>query len=280
MADLGPDDTVLCTATMGFGPLRAFVEAAGSAGFDAISLSGGDYKSARFSRMSDADIRALLGDNGIRVAELDGIVDWLRPLPVEQGAGYGLDNPFFGHTQSEFLDIAAAVDARSITAVDPFMGHVALDDMVDAFARLCDRAAAFGLLVHLEFLSWGPVADLATAWDIVRLADRPNGGLVLDTLHLVRSGSMDCLAGIQADKIFATQFCDATAKRVLDPFTDAANRLWPGEGELSLGTVLRQIRDGGCRAPLGIEVMNEETRSMEPAAIARRALAALRAIQQ
>ena len=280
MTDLGPDDTVLCTATMGVGPLRAFVEAASSAGFSAISLSGGDYKAARSAGMSDPDIRTLLADNAIRVAELDGVVDWLRPLPREQGAGYGLDNPFFGHSQSEFFDMAGALGARSITAVDPFMGTVPRDEMAEAFARLCDCAADFGLLVHLEFLSWGPVPDPVTASDVVRLANRPNGGLVLDTLHLMRSGGPDRLSRIAPEQIFATQFCDGRATRNDDPFTDAANRLWPGEGDFDLAAILQQIRRGGCRAPLGIEVMNDETRSMTPAAIAARAFSALQTIGQ
>ena len=280
MTDLGADDTVLCTATMGFGSLRAFVEAASSAGFSAISLSGGDYKAARSAGMSDADIRTLLADNAIRVAELDGIVDWLRPLPEEQGAGYGLDNPFFGHSQSVFFDMAGALGARSITAVDPFMGTVPLDEMTEAFAQLCDRAADFGLLIHLEFLSWGPVPDPVTASDVVRLANRPNGGLVLDTLHLMRSGGLGSLSRISVEQIFATQFCDGKATSNGDPFTDAANRLWPGEGDFDLAAILQQIRRGGCRAPLGIEVMNDETRSMTPAAIAARAFSALQTIGQ
>lgn len=131
MAALGPDDTVLCTATMGFGALREFAEAAGSAGFSAISLSGGDYKSARAAGLSDADIRSLLADNNLRVAELDGVVDWLFPLPDRQGAGYDLDIPFFGHSQDTFFAIAEALDARSISAVDPFLRTAPLEQMAE-----------------------------------------------------------------------------------------------------------------------------------------------------
>ena len=160
------------------------------------------------------------------------------------------------------------------------MGTVPLDEMTEAFAQLCDRAADFGLLVHLEFLSWGPVPDPVTASEIVCLANRPNGGLVLDTLHLMRSGGLGSLSRISVEQIFATQFCDGKATRNGDPFTDAANRLWPGEGDFDLAAILQQIRRGGCRAPLGIEVMNDETRSMTPAAIAARAFSALQTIGQ
>jgi len=275
MAALGPDDTVLCTATMGFGALREFAEAAGSAGFSAISLSGGDYKSARAAGLSDADIRSLLADNNLRVAELDGVVDWLFPLPDRQGAGYDLDIPFFGHSQDAFFAIAEALDARSISAVDPFLRTAPLEQMAEAFARLCDRAAEHGLLVHLEFLSWGPVPDLAAAWDIVRLAGRGNGGIMLDVLHLMRSGGRDMLSRIPGERILATQFCDGRLTRQGDYFADAANRAWPGEGEFALPALLRELRAAGCMAPLGVEVMGEATAGLSPQAIARRAREAL-----
>lgn len=279
MRELGSGDTVLCTATMGFRPLREFIEAAAGAGFTAVSLSGADYKGARASGLSDADLRGLLADNDLRVAELDGIVDWLRPLPAAQGVGYGLDNPFFGHTIEEFFAIGETIGARSVTAVDPFMGTAALDEMSEAFARLCDRAIQHQLLVHLEFLSWGPVADLATAWEIVRRADRPNGGLMLDTLHLVRSDSEDVLAEIPGERIFATQFCDGTVERRLDPFSDAANRLWPGQGEFDLAQILRELRAKGCTAPLGIEVMNDQVGGWTSPEVAEKAFTSLSQIK-
>ena len=280
MSDLGPHDTVLCTAMMGFGSLRTFIESAGAAGFSAISIAIGDYKEGRASGLSHADIRSLLADNGVRVAELDGIVTWLRPLPIEQGEGYGLDHPFFGPDAEEFFAMAAALRARSVTVVDPFAGTAPLDQMVEAFASACDRAAEQGLLVHLEFLSWGPVANLATAWDIVRLADRPNGGIMLDTLHLMRSGSRELLAKIPSERIFATQFCDGTAERISDPFSDAANRLWLCEGQFDLAGILREVRANGCTAPLGIEVMNDESRAMAPVDIAKRAFESLSRLKQ
>ena len=271
MAALGPDDTVLCTATMGFGALRDFAEAAGGAGFSAISLSGGDYKSARAQGLSDGDIRSLLADNNLRVAELDGVVDWLFPLPDRQGAGYDLDIPFFGHSQDAFFAMAEVLDARSISVVDPFLRTAPLDRMAEAFARLCDRAADHGLLVHLEFLSWGPVPDLRTAWEIVRLAGRDNGGIMLDVLHLMRSGGREVLSGIPGERILATQFCDGRLARQGDCFADAANREWPGQGEFVLPALLRELRAAECMAPLGVEVMGEATAGLSPREIARRA---------
>ena len=108
---LGPNDLVLCTTTMGPRPLREFLAAAGAAGFTGVSLSGGDYKTARASGLSDADIRAMLANNGLSVADLDSAVDWFRPLPRQSETEFDLSQPFFGHSISEFLDMAGAVGA-------------------------------------------------------------------------------------------------------------------------------------------------------------------------
>ena len=266
---------MLCTATMGFRPLREFISAAAQAGFSAISLSGGDYKAARASGLSDSDIRTMLADHGLCVAEMDGVIDWLNPLPQSQGAGYDLNIPFFGHSEAEFLAMANAVGARSLTAVDPFLSKASSEQMADAFGSLCDRASAHGLLVHLEFLSWGPVPDLATAWEVVRRADRANGGLTLDILHLIRSNSHDLLDTIPVEKIFATQFCDGRTERTGDCFEDAANRLLPGDGEFDLVAILHKLNAKKCTAPLGIEVMNAELASLPASTIAAKAHTAL-----
>lgn len=70
MVTLGPADNILCCTVMGNRSFREFSEAAGSAGFTAISIGAGDYKQARKSGYSDADIRALLADNGILAPSL------------------------------------------------------------------------------------------------------------------------------------------------------------------------------------------------------------------
>src|SRR3954470_6692571 len=98
MRKLGPDDLVLCTTTMGPRPLREFLGAAEAAGFAGVSLSGGDYKNARASGLSDADIRTLLEDHALAVADLDSTVDWFRPLPRQEDTAFDLNQPFFGHS--------------------------------------------------------------------------------------------------------------------------------------------------------------------------------------
>ena len=68
-------------AVLGHAPpgraLRERLAAAAGAGFAAISLWGRDYAAARAEGLSDADLRSMLDDHGLAVAELDPAWWWL-----------------------------------------------------------------------------------------------------------------------------------------------------------------------------------------------------------
>ena len=259
---LGRDDLVLCAATIPDAGFKERVEAAAAAGYSAISLWGRDYRRGQTDGLSDADMRSLLDDHGLAVAELDGVGQWwpgaagLAP-PVE---GEEADS-FFAFTEQDMYAIADAVGARSINAVEVYSAtDVPLDDAAQEFAALCDRAAEHGLLVHIEFLPWSAIPNATTAWEVVRRADRPNGGLLIDSWHHFRSGSdNDALRAVPGDRIFGVQLNDAPAQPEDDLVDECLHRrLVPGEGAIDLTGLVRLLDDIGSDAPIGIEVMSDE----------------------
>ena len=48
----------------------------------------------------------------------------------------------------------------------------------------CDLAAPYGISIDLEFPSFSRLRTLDDVLDIVRTADRPNAGILVDTLYL------------------------------------------------------------------------------------------------
>ncbi len=257
---LGGSDTVLCSGTLGSGiTLRERLAAAQAGGFTGLSLWGRDYEVARHEGLSDPDIRMLLADHGLSVAELDPGWWWLPGaseihIPPEHDA-----ERIFRFGERELFAVADALGARSLNAVDVFGGAWSLDEAAAAFAGLCDRAAEHGLLVHLEFLPWSRIPDLATAWQVVNAADRPNGGIMLDAWHYFR-GAPDgaLLRSIPGASILGIQLCDAPAV----PETNLLHatlheRLLPGDGELALPTLLADLEATGTDAPLGVEVFSD-----------------------
>jgi sugar phosphate isomerase/epimerase len=250
---LGFGDLVLCAGTV---PRSGFAEraaAAAEAGFAAISLFPQDYRRARESGLGNAELRGILRDAGLRVAEIDPLLSW---MPGAAGGIEAEGREFLEHGEDTFYEIADALGARSINAVLADPGDVVLDAVADAFAALCDRAAAHGLLVHLEFLPWTRIGDVATAAAVVERAGRANGGVMLDAWHHFRSGSPH--AALPAARILGIQLDDAPARPEPDLVDETLHRrLVPGEGAIDLVALLRELAAGGCHAPIGVEVFSD-----------------------
>jgi sugar phosphate isomerase/epimerase len=81
-------------------------------------------------------------------------------------------------------------------------------------AELADLAARRGYRIGYEALAWGKhVKDWMQAWDIVRMADRPNLGIVLDSFHIcVRNNPIAPIADLPPT---ASRWC---RWRTLPPF--------------------------------------------------------------
>ena len=122
--------------------------------------------------------------------------------------------------------------------------------LLDVYAETCDLAAPYGLTIDLEFPSFSRLRTLDEVLDIVRATDRPNGGILVDTLYLhlsrVDLGELlhvppewlhflhisDCLPGI-AD----------TREGMIQLARDA--RLYPGEGWIDFAGIIERMPTGG-----------------------------------
>jgi sugar phosphate isomerase/epimerase len=278
---LGSGDLVLCSGTLARGtPFLQRLEAARAAGFAGVSLWGRDVDAARAEGWSDADLRTMLDDHGLAVAELDPAW-WWAPGASDIHIAPEHD-PFdvFRFGERELFDVADALGARSINAVDVFGGTFTPEEAAETFAAFCDRAAEHGLLVHLEFLPWSRFPDVASAWEVVRLADRPNGGVAVDSWHFFR-GNPDfaTLQAVPGDRVLNVQLDDAPAAPEEDLMTATLHdRLLPGAGELDLTGLVRTLDAIGARAPVGAEVFSDQLHQLEPNDAAGQAATATRQV--
>ncbi len=243
------------------------MRAARAAGFTAVSLFPFDVAAA------DEDVAAVRERHdlhAIRVAVIDPLTTWLPGSRVPDGLA--LDDPAYGGIDvAGMLDLADALGAEMISALALY------DDLVDpasgarAFSMLCDRAGERGLRVGLEFIPGTGIPDLELALEIVRRADRENGGLVIDSWHLFRSGARaELVRAVPAELIFALQLADAP----LVPSADLAHeslhaRLLPGEGELDLEGFVGAACAGALPALIGPEVFSDRSHLVPPAWLGR-----------
>ena len=177
------------------------------------------------------------------------------------------------------VDTAGELGVLHVLVAGGPASHAAV---VDRFGELCDRAAPAGVTVVLEFLPIFTIATLHDAVAVVQEANRPNGGVLVDTLHLARSGGgVEDIATVPRSLFPYLQLADATA-RPEDP--TPANlreealhgRLLPGEGALPLAATLAAVPD----VPISVELRSRALmeRYPDPTERAQAVLTATRAV--
>lgn len=212
----------------------------------------------------------MLKNYGVAVAELEVVWDWGRG--GEPGARSRA-------AEERLYSVADALGARHL-AVAALELEDPLEVVAERFAAVCDRAALHGLLVALEFLPWTAVADAGAAWEIVRLAGRPNGGLLVDSWHYYRGAADEAqLLSVPGDRVVAIHLDDADAEPEGDLLEDTLHRRrLPGEGAFPLAGFVQLLDRMGVTAPYGVEVISDELATLPAEEVARRAGDAARAV--
>lgn len=241
---------VLCNISMSTVGFVDFVAAAAAGGFDAVSLLTRSHRRALLHEgLTDTSMRQVLDDHGIGLTEIEAAGDWLGPPPEGQPKWL---TPAYSTAQA--LDVAAALGATTLLAVH-FGAPAPIEYAAERFAALCDAAAAHDLLVAIEFVAFATITDVHTASEIVRLADRPNGGLMIDNWHHRRSTNDDAaLASVPASRILSVQLSDAVNPPKGPPVEDVTHRRHPGTGDLEVKEFVRLLNTMGVRSPIGVEV--------------------------
>ena len=114
----------------------------------------------------------------------------------------------------------------------------------DQFAALTELAAQRGIQTLVEPVPGLTVGDLPTALAALEHVGRPDFRLLIDTMHLVRSGSSAAdLAAIDPAHIGYAQLNDTTLRPRIENYLEEAmfERMVPGEGELPLGDILSAL---------------------------------------
>jgi sugar phosphate isomerase/epimerase len=147
------------------------------------------------------------------------------------------------------------------------------------FDALCERAAAHGLKVHVEFHAFGSLRSLAATEAF--LADPPpTASISADVLHFYRNeGGLAALAGPRTVPIGHAQLCDGPLCRPREEwlFEAVADRLVPGAGEFDLVAFLRALPDD-IRIDVEVPTQPERMDGASGPARCETALSAARAV--
>lgn len=227
-------------------PPLEFVRLAGEVGYAAVGLrlhpafQGAPFYTLRPGSAEMRSVKVALQQAGIAVYDIEFVV---------------IDEAFSASELLPVLESAGELGARrlSVCGDDPDKGR--FNDNLTALAAL---AGEFGMGVDLEIMPWRRIGTLASAVEAAEGTRRANVGVLIDALHLSRSGAVPAdLKSVSKRLIQSVQLCDAVAER---PADDAAlvveargGRLLPGEGALPLRDLLGVVP---LEARLSVEVPN------------------------
>jgi sugar phosphate isomerase/epimerase len=114
----------------------------------------------------------------------------------------------------------------------------------DEFAGLAEMCATRGLRITTELAPSLTIKDLPTALAALKHIGRPEFRLLIDTMHITRSGSRPAdIAALDPALIDYVQICDAPRVPAITSYFEESmfERMVPGEGELGLRDWLRVL---------------------------------------
>jgi sugar phosphate isomerase/epimerase len=208
-------------------------------------------------------IKERLAATGLKILDVEAI--WLQPETDVAAL-------------EPALDTGAELGARNVLVCgfDPDRGRLAA-----TLARLSEAANARGLRVMLEFLPYTRVRSLEDACDLLTEVAPANGGVLVDALHLSRSGGSPADIARYDPALFSYyHLCDAPAEPPPPEGLRAearGGRLYPGEGELWLPEFVAAFPPG---TPAAIEAPSSRHAAATPVERARLAGAACRRLFQ
>jgi sugar phosphate isomerase/epimerase len=184
-------------------------------------------------------IKQSLRDSDMEILDIEAV--WLKPdTDVEK--------------LRPALEVGAELGAKYVLTVGFDDTHARL---VETFGKFCALAHACGLRTMLEFISYASISDLKHAHHLLQAVRPANAGLLVDALHLSRSGGHPRdIASYDSSLFSYVHLCDAPA---VVPSADGlrvearSNRLYPGEGQLWLDAFLDAFPAG---TPVGVEAPN------------------------
>ena len=244
------------------GNLREKLEAIAAAGFDGIEIFEQDFIA---HDGSPKEVGAMVRDHGLEIMLFQPFRDFeTLPEPFRGKAFDRAERKFevMQELGTDLVLICSSVHPKALGGIDR-----AADDL----RELGERAAKRDLRIGYEALAWGRhVNDHRDAWEIVRRADHPNVGLIVDSFHtLGRKLDPNSLRSVPGDKIFFVQLADAPAIEMDLLYWSRHFRNMPGEGDLDVTGFMQAVMATGYSGPISLEIFNDMFRGGNTRQLAR-----------
>lgn len=239
------------------GDLPEKLAAIAAAGFDGIEIFENDFLAFDGS---PRDVAKMAADAGLAISLYQPFRDFEGLPEPQRSRAFDRAERKFDVMQELGTDLILVCSSVSSVALG------GIERAATDLRELGERAAKRGLRIGYEALAWGRyVNDHRDAWEIVRRADHPNVGLILDSFHtLARRTDVDTIRSIPKDKIFFVQLADAPAIEMDLLYWSRHYRNMPGEGDLPVSDFMRAVAATGYDGYLSLEIFNDQFRGGSP----------------
>ena len=241
--------------------IRARAEAAARAGFTGIGFTIDDLEAAQ-PALPLTDVKRMCDDLGLVHTEVELLDNWWTT---------GEQRRRSDEKRARLLNAARVLGARQIkiapdASTDPALtpAPLKLDRWAAELHHLAAQAADVGTRVAIEPLPFANLSDFTEAAQLIKAADHPAAGLVVDIWHVERGPST--LADIDAlphGIVFAVELNDALAEAADDLFRDTIrNRVLCGDGAFDIKGTIRALQGNGFDGPWGVEIISDAHRAL------------------
>jgi sugar phosphate isomerase/epimerase len=259
------------TRTAGF---KASIAAYAKAGFRAVELwlaSADDF----LPQSSPAEMKRMLADHGLAPVSAGSVRSLFfarSPEHAKRMDELKARLELCAQLGIPFLVSPSVVNEKGIRSAD-FEAGAATAHEVGEIAR------QFKVVVGVEFLKTANyLGCLTSVLELCRKAGHPNVRPVLDTFHFHAGVSkMEDLDLLREGELGLLHICDVPASVPREVLGDG-DRVLPGEGCIPLDKIVARVTAAGYRGPVSLELFNKTLWNEDPAAVARKALAAIRRV--
>ncbi len=253
----------------------AEVDIASKAGYHAIEPWMNELDLYVKEGGSLSDLNKRIKDSGLTVESAIGFAEWI--VDDDTRRAKGLENA------KRDMDTLAAIGGKRLAAppvgvTKPTDPDIDLRKAGERYRALCEVGVKAGIVPQVEV--WGFSKNLSRLSESMYVAfesGHPNACLLADVYHLHKGGSdfngMRLVAG-RAMHVFHINDYPATPDRA---GLKDADRVYPGDGVAPISMLLREMRDGGFRGYLSLELFNPEYWKQDPQAVAQTGLEKIKA---